>query len=136
MARRRATDPVILRRTCYAERKLLPIRAASPEDAAPPPSESEPAPEAVAPVEDNAPTFDLDALWQKAVEQIRARRPLIKGWIDSAKFSDAKDDRSCLVFRPNKRPRWNRSRLPRNREFPRSDPERNQRARLDFEIHA
>ncbi|MDQ6939114.1 MAG: DNA polymerase III subunit gamma/tau, partial [Verrucomicrobiota bacterium] len=30
-------------------------------------------------------SLDLDALWQKAVEQIQKRRPLIKGWIDSAK---------------------------------------------------
>jgi hypothetical protein len=29
--------------------------------------------------------IDVEALWQKAVDQIRVRRPLIKGWIDSAK---------------------------------------------------
>ena len=29
--------------------------------------------------------LDPEALWSKAVEQIRARRPLIRGWIESAK---------------------------------------------------
>ena len=65
---------------------------------------------------DSAP-FDLEALWQKAVDQIRARRPLIKGWIDSAKVLGQEGRSFLLGFPPEQKTAMESIAMPRNRDF-------------------
>ncbi|MGI9089410.1 MAG: DNA polymerase III subunit gamma/tau [Chthoniobacterales bacterium] len=60
---------------------------------------------------------DIDELWQKAVEQIRARRPLIKGWIDSAKPLGIEGRSLLLGFPPEQKTAMESIALPRNRDF-------------------
>ncbi|MEY2579457.1 MAG: polymerase subunit gamma/tau, partial [Verrucomicrobiota bacterium] len=76
----------------------------------------------VAPKADLPPTptddsLDLDALWQNAMEQIRKRRPLIKGWIDSAKVLGTEGRAFLLGFPPDQKTAMESIALPRNREF-------------------
>jgi DNA polymerase III subunit gamma/tau len=56
-------------------------------------------------------------LWQKAVEQVRARRPLIKSWIESAKAL-GHEGRSLLVgFPPEEKTAMESLSMPRTRDF-------------------
>ena len=62
-------------------------------------------------------SLDLDALWRKAVDQIKARRPLIKGWIDSARVL-GRDGRFFLLgFPPEQKTAMESIAMPRNRDF-------------------
>ncbi len=61
--------------------------------------------------------LDLPELWQKAVEQIRARRPLIKGWIESAKVLGAEGRYFLLGFPPEEKAAMESIAMPRNRDF-------------------
>ncbi len=72
-----------------------------------------------APVAQTAPAapLDLEELWQKAVEQIRARRPLIKGWIDSAKVLGQEGRYFLLGFPPEEKAAMESIAMPRNRDF-------------------
>ncbi|HEV8184668.1 MAG TPA: DNA polymerase III subunit gamma/tau [Chthoniobacterales bacterium] len=68
-------------------------------------------------VEPDAQPLDLETLWKKTVDQIRARRPLIKGWVDSAKVL-GQDGRSFLLgFPPEQKTAMDSIAMPRNREF-------------------
>jgi DNA polymerase-3 subunit gamma/tau len=60
---------------------------------------------------------DFDALWQKAVAQIRARRPLIQSWIDSAKLLGEEGRYLLLGFPPEQKTAMESISTPRNREF-------------------
>ncbi len=62
-------------------------------------------------------SLDLDALWQKAIEQIQKRRPLIKGWIDSAKVLGTEGRAFLLGFPPDQKTAMESIAMPRNREF-------------------
>ncbi len=61
--------------------------------------------------------LDLTELWQKAVEQIRARRPLIRGWIESAKVLGAEGRYFLLGFPPSEKAAMESIAMPRNRDF-------------------
>ncbi|MDQ6623334.1 MAG: hypothetical protein M3Y86_07600, partial [Verrucomicrobiota bacterium] len=74
----------------------------------------------VAPREEVAPSdnsLDPETLWSKAVEQIRKRRPLIKGWIDSARPLGTEGRSFLLGFPPAEKTAMESIALPRNREF-------------------
>ena len=60
---------------------------------------------------------DLDALWGKALDQIRARRPLIRGWIDSAKVLGQEGHHFLLGFPPEQKTAMESIAMPRNRDF-------------------
>ena len=79
---------------------------------------AKPAPPA-APSTRPAPAADLnpEELWQKAVEQIRARRPLIRGWIESAKLLGQEGRFLVLGFPPDQKTAMESIALPRNRDF-------------------
>ena len=79
---------------------------------------AKPAPPA-APSTPPAPAADLnpEELWQKAVEQIRARRPLIRGWIESAKLLGQEGRFLVLGFPPDQKTAMESIALPRNRDF-------------------
>ena len=62
-------------------------------------------------------SLDLEALWSKTVEQIGARRPLIKGWIDSAKVLGHEGRSFLLGFPPEQKTAMESISMPRNREF-------------------
>ena len=70
----------------------------------------------VTPADDAAP-IDLEGLWDKAVDQIRARRPLIKGWIDSAKVLGQEGRSFLLGFPPEQKTAMESIAMPRNRDF-------------------
>ena len=61
--------------------------------------------------------LDLETLWQKTVDQIRARRPLIKGWIDSAKVLGQEGRSFLLGFPPEQKTAMDSIATPRNRDF-------------------
>ncbi|MBA3882656.1 MAG: DNA polymerase III subunit gamma/tau [Chthoniobacterales bacterium] len=63
------------------------------------------------------PPIDAEALWQKAVDQIRARRPFIKGWIDSAKVLGQEGRSFLLGFPAEQKTAMDSIATPRNREF-------------------
>jgi hypothetical protein len=60
---------------------------------------------------------DVEELWQKAVEQICARRPLIRGWIDSAKVLGQEGRSFLLGFPPDQKNAMESISMPRNRDF-------------------
>ncbi|MEP6808927.1 MAG: DNA polymerase III subunit gamma/tau [Chthoniobacterales bacterium] len=62
-------------------------------------------------------TLSLDDLWQKAVELIRARRPLIKGWIESAQVLGEEGRFLLLGFPPSEKAAMESIASPRNRDF-------------------
>ncbi len=94
-----------------------PVKAAAaPKPAATPPAK--PTPEK-APVAEEAPTASLnpEELWQKVVEQVHARRPLIKSWIASAKKL-GQEGRSLLVgFPPEEKGAMDSLATPKMRDF-------------------
>ena len=62
-------------------------------------------------------TVDYEAVWQKAVEQIRARRPLIRGWIESAKALGIEGRFLVLGFPPEQKTAMDSVASPRTRDF-------------------
>ena len=68
-------------------------------------------------VEPDAQPLDLETLWKKTVDQIRARRPLIKGWVDSAKVLGQEGRSFLLGFPPEQKTAMDSIAMPRNREF-------------------
>ena len=87
---------------------------AAPEE--PRPAEAELLPAATAPPADST-EMDVEQLWQKAVDQIRARRPLIRGWIDSAKVLGQEGRSFLLGFPPEQKTAMESIAMPRNRDF-------------------
>ena len=61
--------------------------------------------------------LDPEELWQKAVAQISARRPLIKGWIDSAKVLGQEGRNLLLGFPPEQKTAMESIATPRNKDF-------------------
>lgn len=88
-----------------------PVSAAAAQTAATPIAS------AAAPATGDAAAVDMDALWQKTVELIRARRPLIRGWIDSAKVLGQEGRSFLLGFPPEQRTAMESIAMPRNRDF-------------------
>ncbi|MGZ5023366.1 MAG: DNA polymerase III subunit gamma/tau [Chthoniobacterales bacterium] len=93
---------------------LPPARPSQPKVPAPRAAEKPTAEEPKAASDDS---LDLNALWQKALEQIRKRRPLIKGWIDSAKVLGQEGRSFLLGFPPEQKTAMEQLGTPRNREF-------------------
>ena len=87
----------------------IPAEREQPKPAAPPKQ----ATEVAAPDE----SLDPAALWTKAVEQIRTRRPLIKGWIDPARVIGHEGRNLLLAFPPEQTHAMESLALPRNRDF-------------------
>ncbi len=75
------------------------------------------APPAPEPPVAEAPAMSLEEMWQKAVDQIRARRPLIKGWIESARVLGAEGRYLLLGFPPEEKTAMDSIATPRNRDF-------------------
>ncbi|MFL6529601.1 MAG: DNA polymerase III subunit gamma/tau, partial [Chthoniobacterales bacterium] len=95
--------------------------APAPKSAAEKPRVQETKAEPPAPAEalvtnGNAPV-DFDSLWQNAVAQIRARRPLIQSWIESAKLLGEEGRYLLLGFPPEQKTVMESISTPRNREF-------------------
>ncbi len=61
--------------------------------------------------------FDAEATWQKAVETIHARRPLIRGWIESARVLGIEGINFLLGFPPEQKTAMESIAMPRNRDF-------------------
>jgi DNA polymerase-3 subunit gamma/tau len=104
-------------RAATTSSKPAPVRAAEKQANAEPKSAE---PELVAPsAPSSSDSADIDAeqLWQKAVDQIRARRPLIKGWIDSAKALGHEGRSFLLGFPPEQKTAMESIAMPRNRDF-------------------
>lgn len=84
----------------------------------PPARESNPQPEQPA----SSPTpeskaVDHEAVWQKAIEQIRLRRPLIRGWVASAKALGIEGRFFVLGFPPEQKMAMESVASPRSRDF-------------------
>jgi DNA polymerase III subunit gamma/tau len=62
-------------------------------------------------------TVDHEAIWEKVVEQIRTRRPLIRGWVDSAKALGTEGRFFLLGFPPEQRTAMESLASPRTRDF-------------------
>ncbi len=61
--------------------------------------------------------IDATALWTQAVTQIRARRPLIQGWISSAKMLGGEGGLLLLGFPPAEKHAMESLEMPRHRTF-------------------
>lgn len=75
----------------------------------------QPTPPAASP--GNSESLDPDVLWQKALAQIRARRPLIKGWVESARVLGQEGRHLRLGFPPEEKAAMDSITMPRNRDF-------------------
>jgi DNA polymerase-3 subunit gamma/tau len=62
-------------------------------------------------------TVDHEAVWKKAVEQIRARRPLIRSWVESAKALGIEGRFFVLGFPPEQKTAMESVASPRTRDF-------------------
>ena len=67
--------------------------------------------------EEDTEPLDVEALWQKTVDQIHARRPLIKSWIDSARVLGHEGRSFLLGFPPEQKTAMESIAMPRNRDF-------------------
>jgi DNA polymerase III subunit gamma/tau len=81
-----------------------------------------PAKESTTPRENQSPgpssqTMDHEAVWKKAVEQIRARRPLIRVWVESAKALGVEGRFFVLGFPPEQKTAMESVANPRTRDF-------------------
>jgi DNA polymerase-3 subunit gamma/tau len=92
-------------KTIAAEAPRVAERA--PEKEAP--RDSSPAPELKA--------VDHEAVWQKAIEQIRTRRRLISGWADSATALGTEGRFFVLGFPPEQKTAMESLAIPRTRDF-------------------
>ena len=64
-----------------------------------------------------AKAIDHEAVWQKAVEQIRTQRPLIRGWVESAKALGIEGRFFVLGFPPEQKTAMESLASPRTRDF-------------------
>ena len=84
----------------------------------PPARESNPLPEQPAPSPaPESKAVDHEAVWQKASEQIRLRRPLIRGWVASAKALGIEGRFFVLGFPPEQKMAMESVASPRSRDF-------------------
>jgi DNA polymerase-3 subunit gamma/tau len=65
----------------------------------------------------DAKAIDQEAVWQKVVEQIRTRRPLIRGWVESAKALGIEGRFLVLGFPPEQKMAMESVANPRTRDF-------------------
>ncbi|HSH38847.1 MAG TPA: DNA polymerase III subunit gamma/tau, partial [Chthoniobacterales bacterium] len=95
--------------------------AAQPKPEPPPqkqPTKAAAAPEAAsAPPANGETAVDADSLWAQAVAQIRSRRPLIRGWIESATPLGTEGRFFHLGFPPEQKTAMESIAMPRNRDF-------------------
>jgi DNA polymerase-3 subunit gamma/tau len=61
--------------------------------------------------------IDHEVVWRKAVEQIRASRPLIRGWVESAKALGIEGRFFVLGFPPEQKTAMESVAIPRTRDF-------------------
>ena len=61
--------------------------------------------------------IDHEAVWKTAVEQIRTRRPLIRGWVESAKALGTEGRFFVLGFPPEQKTAMESVASPRTRDF-------------------
>jgi DNA polymerase-3 subunit gamma/tau len=78
--------------------------------------QSEPEPAALSPAPEPK-AIDHEAVWQKVVEQIRARRPLIHAWVDSARPLGMEGHFFQLGFPPEQKTAMESLASPRTRDF-------------------
>jgi DNA polymerase-3 subunit gamma/tau len=83
-----------------------PVRESNP---LPEPPASPPAPESKA--------VDHETIWQQAIEQIHVRRPLIRGWVASAKALGIDGRFFVLGFPPEQKMAMESVASPRSRDF-------------------
>ncbi len=100
------TRPAAPAKVEQAAAKPQPQPPVAEETPAPPPAPPEP-----------EPSLDAETLWTKAVDQIRTRRPLIKGWIESAKALGIEGRSFHLGFPPEQKTAMESIAMPRNRDF-------------------
>ena len=62
-------------------------------------------------------TVDHEAVWKKAIEQVRARRPLIRGWVESATALGIEGRFFVLGFPPEQKTAMDSVASPRTRDF-------------------
>jgi len=62
-------------------------------------------------------TVDHEAVWQKAIDQIRTRRPLIRSWVESAKALGIEGRFFVLGFPPEQKTAMESVASPRTRDF-------------------
>jgi len=62
-------------------------------------------------------TLDHDAVWKGAVEQIRTRRPLIRGWVESARALGVEGRFFVVGFPPEQKTAMESVSNPRTRDF-------------------
>jgi DNA polymerase-3 subunit gamma/tau len=65
----------------------------------------------------NPKKIDHEAVWRKAVEQIRTGRPLIRGWVESAKALGVEGRFFVLGFPPEQKTAMESVAIPRTRDF-------------------
>jgi DNA polymerase-3 subunit gamma/tau len=82
----------------------------------PPAKESKNLPDNPSPAPESK-AIDHEAVWQKAVEQIRTRRPLIRGWVESAKALGIEGRFFLLGFPPEQKTAMESVASPRTRDF-------------------
>jgi DNA polymerase III subunit gamma/tau len=103
--------PPARRDAAPAARPARELRPA-PEKASPPPA----AASAVA-TDDTPPAEDADVIWRQVVQQVGAKRPLIKAWIAPSRVI-GQDGRSLLIgFPPDEKTAMESIAMPRNRDF-------------------
>ncbi|PZR76377.1 MAG: DNA polymerase III subunit gamma/tau [Chthoniobacterales bacterium] len=89
---------------------------APPKPAAPRVAEKAPAPETKATPQERS-EIDHEAIWQKVVEQIRTRRPLIHSWVNSATALGIEGPFFQLGFPPEQKTAMESLASPRARDF-------------------
>jgi hypothetical protein len=62
-------------------------------------------------------TVDYEAVWQKTIDQIRTRRPLIRSWVESAKALGIEGRFFVLGFPPEQKTAMESVASPRTRDF-------------------
>jgi DNA polymerase-3 subunit gamma/tau len=87
-----------------AEQSAAQVPNTPPEKPTPPPAAESQA-------------VDHEAVWQKAVEQIRLRRPLIRGWVGSARALGIEGRFFLLGFPPEQKMAMESVASPRSRDF-------------------
>ncbi|HEX7517194.1 MAG TPA: DNA polymerase III subunit gamma/tau [Chthoniobacterales bacterium] len=106
------------------DKRATRVTPSAPKAEAPGVAENAPAYETKAPREEQpvsppaeAKTVDHEAVWEKAVEQIRTRRPLIRGWVESAKALGTEGRFYLLGFPPEQKTAMESVASPRTRDF-------------------
>ena len=104
--------------------KRRPVTPSASKAEAPSVTENAPSYETKAPREDQraspaaeSKTVDHEAVWKKAVEQIRINRPLIRGWVESAKALGIEGRFFVLGFPPEQKMAMESLASPRTRDF-------------------